>query len=113
MQQYLDAPEAAVSSAWSGSGTVASQLRVVANIIGARRMTESERDVFFVRYGGWDTHSSIDFPAPASGEYPGKWSTVNEGLRPFVAEMKRMGLWDNGAPAARLSGGSERWEFVK
>lgn len=92
---FLNAPEAAVSSAWQGSGTVASQLKVVANIIGAQRLTQSERDVFFVRYGGWDTHGSIDFPSPATGEYPGKWATVNEGLRPFVSEMKRMGLWDN------------------
>ena len=53
LQTFLEADEAAVSSAWSGSGTVASQLKVVANIIGAQRLTESEREVFFVRYGGW------------------------------------------------------------
>jgi uncharacterized protein (DUF1501 family) len=81
---------------------VAAQLRVVANIIGARSLTESERDVFFVRYGGWDTHFSIDFPAPASGEYPGKWATVNQGLAAFVNEMKRLGVWDNGKRAVWL-----------
>ena len=96
LQTFLDAPEAAVSSEWAGSGTVAAQLKVVANIIGAQSLTKSERDVFFVRYGGWDTHASIDFPAPASGEYPGKWATVDQGLKPFVAEIKRMGLWENG-----------------
>ena len=53
LQEFLGADEAAVSASWSGSGTVASQLKVVANIIGARRLTASEREVFFIRYGGW------------------------------------------------------------
>ena len=103
-QTYLNAPGAAVSSAWTGTGTVAAQLRVVANIIGARALTESERDVFFISYGGWDTHGSIDFPAPASGEYPGKWSTVDQGLSPFIDEMKRLGLWDNGTRSMARAG---------
>ena len=93
LQSYLDAPEAAISSAGWGGDTVSSQLKVVANIIAARTLTESERDTFFVSYGGWDTHSSIDFPGTAS--YPTKWDNVNAGLARFVSELKSLGVWDN------------------
>ena len=88
-QGFLDSPEAAVSSGW-GSDSVSSQLKVVANIIAAHRLTGSEREVFFVRYSGWDTHGSVDFPGTAA--YPGKWDNVETGLSKFVAEMKSLGV---------------------
>ena len=88
-QGFLISPTAAVSSGW-GSDSVSKQLKVVANIIAAHQLTGSEREVFFVRYSGWDTHGSVDFPGTAS--YPGKWDNVNAGLSKFVAEMKSLGV---------------------
>ena len=86
LQTFLTSPEAAVSSGWP-TDTVSKQLRVVANIIAARRLTESERDVFFVKYSGWDTHGSI-------GDHA-KWDVVEAGLSRFVSELKSLGVWDN------------------
>ena len=86
LKAQMDAPEAAIDGTGWESDTVSSQLKVVANIMAAQKFTQSERDVFFVSYGGWDTHASIDGPSTAS--YPSRWSAVNNGLARFASELK-------------------------
>ncbi|MFN7521085.1 MAG: DUF1501 domain-containing protein [Lysobacteraceae bacterium] len=41
------------------SSTLAQQLRTVARVIGARRTLGQTRQVFFVGFGGWDTHDRM------------------------------------------------------
>jgi uncharacterized protein (DUF1501 family) len=92
LQSFLD--QAVINQDGWGGDSVSKQLKVVANIIAARTLTSSERDIFFVRYSGWDTHASIDFPGPDAA-HPGKWDIVNTGLTRFVTELKALGVWDN------------------
>ncbi|MCP4982756.1 MAG: DUF1501 domain-containing protein [Gammaproteobacteria bacterium] len=64
-------------------------LRMVAHIIAARTSLNMQRQVFFVGYGGWDTHDSqltrhVDLLA-----------TVSRALSAFQAEMQAINCNDN------------------
>jgi len=72
---------------YGGTSKVASAFYQVARVIRTRHERQVERDIFYVGYGGWDTHNVVD-------TVPEKFHKVDEGLSLFVAEMKAQGLWD-------------------
>jgi uncharacterized protein (DUF1501 family) len=71
------------------SGGISSQMKQVARIIKAQRdgLLSTEREAFYVALGAFDTHH---YPLSDS-----KLTQVEDGLRPFVAEMKSLGMWEN------------------
>lgn len=82
----LDAALSA-STTHAFSGKLADQLQQVAKVVRARSDLGAERDVFFVSLGAFDTHNH-----PLSS---GKLAQVEAAVRPFVAEMKHLGTWNN------------------
>ncbi|CAK9019081.1 unnamed protein product [Durusdinium trenchii] len=65
------------------------QLKQVARLISARHGRKSERDVFYVEIGGWDTHSSV------SQELNNRFQELNSALTSFVNEMKAQNIFDS------------------
>jgi uncharacterized protein (DUF1501 family) len=63
------------------------QIEQVAKFIHLRSQLETERDIFVVRNGGFDTHDTFDL-TPRFGDIDG-------GLNAFVNEMKNQSLWDS------------------
>ena len=66
------------------------QLESIARVMKARAdpVFEAERDVFYVNYGGWDTHASLTTP----GE---RFAVIDDALDSFKKEMKEQGIWEN------------------
>lgn len=69
--------------------TLGLQLTQVAKVIKARDVVGAERDAFFVRVGGFDSHDDLFDTTDA------KFAEVNEAVAAFVAEMKADGAWDD------------------
>ena len=88
LKRALDSDVAQLSTAFA-TDTVSKQLKQVANVIAARSLLGNEREVFFINYGGWDSHFSND------DKVYEKWQVVEAGLASFVAEMKAQGVWEN------------------
>ena len=55
----------------------------------AQRMSQAERDVFFVELGGWDTHSNVLEVTSRN------WEAVDAGLQDFVTELKSASLFND------------------
>jgi len=69
--------------------SLGNQLEVVAKLIKIRNERGTERDLFYVRTGGFDTHSYV-IPALAA-----RFDEVNAALEAFVDELKFQGVWLN------------------
>ena len=67
---------------------LAEELLQVARLIASRGALKSERDIFFVDIGGFDTHSD------AKEILELKMGHLNIALESFVGEMKAQSLWD-------------------
>ena len=65
------------------------QFKKVVRMINARSTLGTQRDVFYLQMGGYDNHFNMP-PALAS-----QFSSVNEALQFFVAELQRQGVWDD------------------
>jgi len=61
----------------------------VARVIAARSTLEEERQVFFVKSGGWDTHSSLKDQVDAG------FVNINAALAAFETELKAQGVWQD------------------
>jgi len=69
--------------------TMGRQFEQVARVIAAREHLQEERMVFFVKSGGWDTHSSLKDAVDAN------FLAINAALESFETEMKAQGVWQN------------------
>jgi cullin-associated NEDD8-dissociated protein 1 len=67
---------------------LAEELMQVARLISSRDALKSERDIFFVDIGGFDTHSD------GKEVLESKMVEINDALESFVGEMKAQSLWD-------------------
>ena len=56
LKAFMDAPEAAIKVPF-GTGEVSNQLKQIAKVINARRLTEAERDVFFLSCAAHTPHT--------------------------------------------------------
>jgi len=65
------------------------QFHQVARLIAARTTRKVERDLFYVKIGGFDTHSDN---AEILEE---KFTSINDALQGFVAELKAQNIFDS------------------
>merc|ERR1712196_227718 len=65
------------------------QLQQVARLVNVRSTLETERATYYVRLGGFDTHSEM------LNTLDEKMDEIDNALAAFVAEMKLEGVWDN------------------
>ena len=61
----------------------------MSKLINSRTTLSSERDVFFVQLGGFDSHSDL------LEQQTILLDEVNAALGSFVTEMKQQGVWDS------------------
>lgn len=78
---------ASVTTNFSTQSSLSLQLLQVAKLIKSRDKLETERAVFFVQSGGYDTHATFDL-SPLFG-------SVDAALASFEKEMKLQGVWDS------------------
>eukprot|EP01013_Petalomonas_cantuscygni_P043591 TRINITY_DN8316_c1_g1_i1.p1 TRINITY_DN8316_c1_g1~~TRINITY_DN8316_c1_g1_i1.p1 ORF type:complete len:798 (+),score=156.55 TRINITY_DN8316_c1_g1_i1:192-2396(+) len=71
------------------STSIAQQLLQITKLMGARKTLQSERDVFYVWYNGFDMHSEV------VNALEQKFTIVDAAISAFVTEVKAMGLWDS------------------
>lgn len=64
------------------------QVEIIAKMIQTREERGSNRDMFFVSTGGFDTHSDVGMNLQR------RFVEVNEGIKAFTDELNAMGLWD-------------------
>ncbi len=65
------------------------ELEVVAKMIKTKDVRGSERDMFYVDMGGFDTHSDM------MAVLGNRMAEINDALTSFVSEMKSQGRWDD------------------
>ena len=65
------------------------QLETVAKVMSTHQERGADRDLFYVSYGGWDTHSN------AIARMEEKFDNVNTCLSAFVKELNTTGLWES------------------
>lgn len=63
------------------------QLREVARVISTKDLRQAERDFFYVRIGGWDTHRV--------GDMGPSFATVDNAMRRFVSELRAQNAFDS------------------
>ena len=73
---------------FSTSGSIGSQLQMVARLIAGRETMGQKRQIFFVGMGGWDTHDAQSIRLSQLA------SDLDKGLSSFQAEMQAQGLAD-------------------
>lgn len=69
--------------------SVGSQLKAVANTVNIRNATNSNRQVFYVFMGGFDTHSD------QTGALPELHSQLSQAIGAFRTAMMAMGTWND------------------
>jgi uncharacterized protein (DUF1501 family) len=73
--------------------STASQLRMVARLIGAAPTLGLKRQIFFVQLGGWDTHASqLDNATPVSGAHANLLGQVSGAVSAFYSAMVELGV---------------------
>jgi uncharacterized protein (DUF1501 family) len=70
-------------------GSAADDLEMIAKLIKGHDARKTDRDVFYVSKGGWDTHDDVK---PRLVE---NFKQVNSALQDFVNELKAQNMWDN------------------
>jgi uncharacterized protein (DUF1501 family) len=75
-----------ITSPFSASNTLSTQLQMVAKTIGARQQLGKKRQTFFVMMGGWDLHGSI------GANHPGLLAGVNTAVSEFQTAIAALGL---------------------
>jgi hypothetical protein len=72
------------------SGTLGSRLKMVSQLILTNKERGTNRDTFFIRIGGFDTHRNMKSTLDRR-QFP----DINEGIKAFYAELKEAGLLAN------------------
>ena len=88
MKAALEASTLATDETWNRDYDIERQMEVVARMIDVAELRGTERDVFFVRIGGWDTHADV------ADTLLDRFNRVNEAIEGFVNEMKAQGKHD-------------------
>ena len=88
--RFVNAATAGVnlSTAFPGGNGLASQLKVVADLIAARQAMGVTRQVFLVGLGGFDTHNGL------IGTHEDKLAQVDAAIDAFYSATKEMGIAD-------------------
>jgi uncharacterized protein (DUF1501 family) len=78
----------AITSPFTSTNTLSTQLQMVAKTIAARNPLAKKRQTFFVQMGGWDLHGNIE------ANHPGLLGTVDTAISQFQTAMTELGLED-------------------
>ena len=73
------------------STVLGSRLKVASQLIASRVARGVDRDVFFIPFDGFDTHSEV------TETLKNRFAELDDALKNFVAELKLLGVWDNTA----------------
>lgn len=65
------------------------QMEQVARTVGARDNLQDERQLFFVKLGGFDTHASL------KDQVDGHFASIDAALEAFEVELKAQGVWQD------------------
>ncbi len=68
---------------------LAQELEVVAKMIKTKNIRGSDRDIFYVDIGGFDTHSDM------IATLENRMTEINDAMKSFASEMKNQGRWDD------------------
>jgi uncharacterized protein (DUF1501 family) len=71
------------------STALGGRLKVASQLIASRVGRGVDRDIFFIPFDGFDTHSEV------SKTLVNRFAELNDALEDFVAELKLLGVWDN------------------
>ncbi|KAL7543207.1 hypothetical protein ACHAXR_012486, partial [Thalassiosira sp. AJA248-18] len=78
-----------LATSWSSDDDTSREFQIVTRIMQTREARGVSRDIFFIRMGGFDTHQLVD------SRLTGKFTTVNNAIGDFVAEVKALNLWES------------------
>ena len=73
------------------STALGNRLKVASQLIASRVARGVDRDVFFIPFDGFDTHSEV------TKTLESRFAELNDALEDFVTELKLLGVWDNTA----------------
>ena len=73
------------------STALGNRFKVASQMIASRVARGVDRDVFFIPFDGFDTHSEV------TKTLESRFLELNDALEDFVAELKLLGVWDNTA----------------
>ena len=65
------------------------RLKIAAQMIASRVKSGVDRDIFYVPFGGFDTHNEV------SKSLTGRFYEFNVAFGIFITELKALGVWDN------------------
>lgn len=73
------------------STPLGNRLKVASQLIASRVGRGVDRDVFFIPFDGFDTHSEV------TATLENRFAELNDAFDDFVTELKLLGVWDNTA----------------
>jgi uncharacterized protein (DUF1501 family) len=88
-------PTTAGTTSTTGTGltSAASQLRMVARLIGASPTLGLKRQIFFVQLGGWDTHNAqLNNTDPVAGSHAGLLQQISKAVDAFYKTTVELGI---------------------
>jgi uncharacterized protein (DUF1501 family) len=88
-------PTTAGTTSTTGTGltSAASQLRMVARLIGASPTLGLKRQIFFVQLGGWDTHNAqLNNTDPVAGSHAGLLQQISKAVDAFYKATVELGV---------------------
>jgi uncharacterized protein (DUF1501 family) len=88
-------PTTAGTTSTTGTGltSAASQLRMVARLIGASPTLGLKRQIFFVQLGGWDTHAAqLNNTDPVAGSHAGLLQQISQAVDAFYKTTVELGI---------------------
>jgi uncharacterized protein (DUF1501 family) len=88
-------PTTAGTTSTNGTGltSAASQLRMVARLIGASPSLGLKRQIFFVQLGGWDTHNAqLNLTDPVAGSHAGLLQQISKAVDAFYKTTVELGV---------------------
>ncbi len=88
-------PTTAGTTSTTGTGltSAASQLRMVARLIGASPTLGLKRQIFFVQLGGWDTHAAqLNNTDPVAGSHAGLLQQISQAVDAFYKATVELGV---------------------
>lgn len=68
---------------------LARRFKLISQLIAARKERQVDRDLFTVRFEGFDMHGEV------TETLKDRFSILNDALKQFVDELKAQGVWDN------------------
>lgn len=88
-QKLYDTLQAVELSTTFPKNSLGRKLETVAKLIQTHKVRGTNRDVFYLQIGGFDTHSNVD------ASLIKRFSEINSALKAFVTELKEKELWNS------------------